>query len=55
MRDLMGKSIGQTIALKAFDLLFNKPTEQGGWSYVWATMLGEEGHGKWYKTTAVTE
>jgi hypothetical protein len=41
MRDLMGKSIGQTIALKAFDLLFNKPTEQGGWSYVWATMLGE--------------
>ena len=55
MRDLTGKSFGQTIALKLFDLLFNKPTEQGGWSYVWATMLDEEGNNKWFKTTALTE
>lgn len=53
-RDLMGKSIAQTSALRVFDLLFNKPTEQGGWSYVRAAALPAEAHGKWYKTTAVT-
>lgn len=55
MRDLTGRSYGQTMALKIFDLLFNKSTEQGGWSYVWATMLDEKGNNKWFKTTALTE
>ena len=36
-RDLIGKSFVQTFALRVFDILFNKPTEQGGWSYVPAT------------------
>ena len=27
LRDLKGKSFGQTIALKIFDALFNKPAE----------------------------
>ena len=53
-RDLMGKSFVQTSALRVFDLLFNKPTEQGGWSYVRAAALPAEAHGKWYKTTALT-
>ena len=53
-RDLMGKSFVQTSALRVFDLLFNKPTEQGGWSYVRAAALSPEAHGKWYKTTALT-
>ena len=54
-RDLMGKSFLQTLALKVFDLLFNKPTDQGGWTYVRASALGIEGHGKWYKTSALTQ
>ena len=53
-RDLVGRSFLQTFALRIFDLLFNKPTEQGGWSYVQAAALPVEGHGKWYKTTALT-
>ena len=53
-RDLMGKSFVQASALRVFDLLFNKPTEQGGWSYVRAAALSTEAHGKWYKTTALT-
>jgi len=53
-RDLVGRSFFQTSALNIFDLLFNKPTEQGGWSYVRAAALPTEGHGKWYKTTALT-
>ena len=53
-RDLMGKSFVQTSALRVFDLLFNKPTEQGGWSYVRAAALPTEAHGKWFKTTALT-
>ena len=53
-RDLLGKSFLQTFALRVFDLLFNKPTEQGGWSYVRAASLPAEAHGKWYKTTALT-
>ncbi len=54
-RDLIGKSYLQTFALRIFGLLFNKPTEQGGWSYVRAAALSTEGHGKWYKTTALTQ
>ena len=53
-RDLLGKSFLQTFAIRVFDILFNKPTEQGGWSYVRAASLSAEAHGKWYKTTALT-
>ena len=55
MRDLLGKSFFQTLSLRIFDILFNKPTEQGGWSYVRAAALSSEGHGRWYKTTALTQ
>ncbi len=55
MRDLLGKSFSQTLTLRVFDILFNKPTEQGGWSYVRAAALPSEGHGRWYKTTALTQ
>ncbi len=54
-RDLLGQSMSQTVALKLFDILLNKPTQQGGWTYVWAASLGTEAHGGWYKTTALTE
>ena len=54
-RDLVGNSFLQTFALRVFDLLFNKTTEQGGWSYVRAAALSIEGHGKWYKTAALTQ
>ena len=54
-RDLVGKSFLQTFAVRVFDLLFNKPTEQGGWSYVQAVALSKDAHGKWYKTTALTQ
>ena len=54
MQDLMGRSISQTIQLTLFDKLFNKSTRQGGWTYVWASMLEREGHGGWYKTTSLT-
>ena len=54
-RDLIGKSLLQTFAIRMFDLLFNKPTEQGGWSYVHAAELSTIGHGKWYKTVALTQ
>ncbi len=54
-RDLIGKSFLQTFALRVFVLLFNKPTEQGGWSYVQAAALPKDAHGKWYKTTALTQ
>ena len=53
-RDLLGKSFFQTFSLRIFDILFNKPTEQGGWSYVRAAALPSEGHGGWYKTSALT-
>ena len=55
MRDLRDKSFGQRLALGVFDLVFNKPTEQGGWTYVWATTLDERANGKWYKTAALAE
>ena len=55
MRDLLGKTYSQTLALRIFDFLFNKPTEQGGWSYVRAASLSKEGHGKWYKTTDLAQ
>ena len=54
-RDLLGQNVTQTIALKLFDTLFNKPTQQGGWTYVWAASLGAEANGGWYKTTTLTE
>lgn len=50
----MGESFAQTSALRVFDLLFNKRTEPGGWSYFRAAALPAEAHGKWFKTTAVT-
>lgn len=54
-RDLLGKSYSQSLALRMFNVLFNKPTEQGGWSYIQAAILGVEAHGKWYKTNALTQ
>lgn len=54
MHDLMGRSISQTIQLTLFDNLFNKSTQEGGWTYVYASMLEREGHGGWYKTTLLT-
>ncbi|GAM86972.1 hypothetical protein ANO11243_049930 [Dothideomycetidae sp. 11243] len=54
VREFKSAGIGYTIALKIFDLLFNKPTEQGARSYVAASTLGRKGHGNWYKTVAVT-
>lgn len=53
-RDLLGKSFLQTFSLRILDTLFNKPTDQGGWSYVRAAALPSEGHGRWYKTSALT-
>ncbi|KAM0799029.1 hypothetical protein BDR22DRAFT_822938 [Usnea florida] len=55
MRDLLGKSSFQTLSLRIFDALFNNTTEQGGRSYVRAAALSAEEHGKWYKTTALTQ
>ena len=54
-RDLVGKSFLQTFAIRGFNLVFNKPTEQGGWSYVYAATLSSNGHGKWYKTRILTQ
>ena len=48
MRDFGG--FPMSIALRIFDLLFNKTTEQGARAYVAASVLGPEGHGAWYKT-----
>jgi NAD(P)-dependent dehydrogenase (short-subunit alcohol dehydrogenase family) len=55
MRDLQGRGYLQTMQLTLFLHLFNKPTEQGAWSYMWASLLGNEGHGKWFKTTRLVE
>jgi hypothetical protein len=35
--------------------LFNKTTEEGARVYVSAAALGYDGHGGWYKTTALTK
>lgn len=53
-RDFMAAGIGWRFALGIFDLLFNKTTEQGARVYIAAASLGAEGHGTWYKTTALT-
>lgn len=55
MRHQLDKGFGQSIGLRIFDFLFNKPTEMGGWSCVWASTLNPSANGKWYKTDAVTE
>lgn len=54
-RDFKAAGIGYTVALKIFDLLFNKTTEEGARAYVSAVSLGNEAHGGWYKTTALTK
>lgn len=40
MRDLQGRSYSVTITLSIFHTLFEKPTEQGARSYIWASLLG---------------
>lgn len=52
MRDIGGFPFN--IIIKIFDILFNKTTEEGARVYVAASVLGPEGHGSWYKTTALT-
>lgn len=53
MRDMGG--FPSNIFIKIFDLLFNKTTEEGARVYVAASALGIDGHGAWYKTTALTK
>ena len=53
VRDFKSAGFGYAFALKIFDLLFNKPTEEGARAYVAAASLGEEAQGRWYKTTAL--
>ena len=54
VRDFKSAGLGFAMALKVFDVLFNKSTEEGGRAYVSAASLGEEAQGSWYKTTALT-
>ena len=53
-RDFKSAGIAYAIALKLFDILFNKSTEEGARAYVSAASLGGEAQGRWYKTTALT-
>ena len=53
-RDFKSAGVAYVFALKMFDLLFNKSTEEGARAYVSAASLGHEAHGAWYKTTALT-
>lgn len=53
-RDFNDGAIGTRIFLTIFDLLFQKPAEIGARAYVLASFLGDKGHGKWYKTNALT-
>ncbi|KAK3045606.1 hypothetical protein LTR09_012826 [Extremus antarcticus] len=53
-RSFKDAGIGYTVGLKLFDLLFNKTTEQGARVYVNTASVGQEGHGAWWKTTALT-
>ena len=53
-RDFKAAGFGYALALRLFDLLFNKSTEEGGRSYVAVASLGEEAQGRWYRTTALT-
>lgn len=50
-----GSGVATAIGLKIFDLLFNKTTEEGARVYASAAALGYDGHGGWYKTTALTK
>jgi NAD(P)-dependent dehydrogenase (short-subunit alcohol dehydrogenase family) len=54
-RHLKESGVATAIGLKIFDLLFNKTTEEGARVYVSAAALGYDGHGGWYKTTALTK
>ena len=54
-RDVKSASFGNYIAVTIFDMLFNKPTEQGARTYAAVATLGKEAHGGWYKTTALAE
>ncbi|KAK4551916.1 hypothetical protein LTR86_010817 [Recurvomyces mirabilis] len=53
-REFKASGVGYAIGLKLFDLLLNKPTEEGARVYIAASVVGKEGHGGWYKTTALT-
>ena len=53
MRDM--RAFPSSIFTKIFDILFNKTTEEGARVYIAASVLGAEGHGGWYKTTALTK
>ncbi|TKA49955.1 hypothetical protein B0A55_12669, partial [Friedmanniomyces simplex] len=53
-RELRASGVGYAIGLKLVDLLLNKPTEEGARVYVSASAVGKNGHGGWYKTTALT-
>ena len=53
-RSFRKAGMGYAIGLRLFDLLFNKTTEQGARVYVNAASVGHEGHGGWWKTTALT-
>ncbi|KAK3170021.1 hypothetical protein OEA41_009406 [Lepraria neglecta] len=55
VRDFKSAGLGYLIALKIFDVLFNKTAEEGARVYVSAAALGSEAHGCWYKTTAITK
>lgn len=54
MRHMKESGFIAAMGLKFFDLLFSKTTEEGARVYVAAASLGIEGHGGWYKTTALT-
>ena len=53
-RDFQSAGFAYAFALKIFDILFNKSTEEGARAYVSAASLGVEAQGRWYKTTALT-
>jgi len=54
MRDITAAVGSQALAIKAFNLLYDKPTEQGARSCVSAASLGPSSHGQWFKTTKLT-
>ena len=51
-RDFKSAGFAYAFALKIFDILFNKSTEEGARAYVSTASLGNEAQGRWYKTTA---
>ena len=54
VRDFKSAGFAYAFALKIFDILFNKSTEEGARAYVSAASLGNEAQGHWYKSTALT-